>query len=127
MTQPAGWGAAAAKLKKGLEQERCEFRLDVNDFESFRAALDDLFKRYVRKNVSRIVIDRIGPHFDHLRSFERAISVGAQNNEVASLIWRGAQAIIEVYTHSSESAYEQWLNSPISSLRVDFPIISSQL
>lgn len=71
-------------------------RVDANmNFDLFQAALEDLCKQFKRRKVSKL-IERLNSSFRHVRSFTNAITSGAQAHMMASLIWCGAQAVIEV-------------------------------
>jgi hypothetical protein len=90
------WDQSVSKLLKELEKENFEIRLDVKDFQSFQAALDDICKQYSRRDASRLVRDKLTPHLLHVRSFEKAIAACSQNDQTVSVIWGVTQGVIEV-------------------------------
>ena len=90
------WQDCCTKLCRELQNEDCEAALRAGDFESFQASIDHLCKEYTRKNVTKLVREKLSPHFEHVKSFERAIAASAQVHPAATGIWSGSQFVIEV-------------------------------
>ncbi len=90
------WRDCCNKLRRELENEDCKDALSTGDFECFQASIDHLCKEYSRKHVTKLVREKLSPHFEHVKSFERAIAASAQIHPAASAIWSGSQAVIEV-------------------------------
>jgi hypothetical protein len=92
------WRDSCVKLRQQLEEElqgECKKALDTEDFEGFQASVNALCQTYLRKNVSKLVREKLSPHFEHIRSFERAISMSAQLEMAPALFWAGTQAVIQ--------------------------------
>lgn len=94
------WQECCTKLRRELENEDCRDALNTGDFESFQASIDHLCKEYARKNVTKLVREKLSPHFAHVKSFEKAIAASAQIHPATASIWSGSQAVIEVWFDS---------------------------
>jgi len=70
--------------------------LDVKDFDAFQAQLQQLCKIYSRQPLNKLITDYLAPYFDHVKSFEKALTVTFQQDPTASYVWSAALAIIEV-------------------------------
>lgn len=90
------WKSKVNRLKGDLEAAKFKDTLSVNDFDSFQGALQHLFTRYSRYPLAKFVNERLAPYFDHVKSFDKAITVSVQQNACASYVWSASLAIIEV-------------------------------
>ncbi len=79
------WQDCCTKLCRELENEDCEAALRAGDFESFQASIDSLCKEYTRKNVTKLVREKLSPHSS------------AQIHPAATGIWSGSQFVLEVF------------------------------
>lgn len=93
------WKSKVNRLKQDLEAAKFKDTLSVNDFDSFQGALQHLFTTFSRYPLAKFVNERLAPHFDHIKSFDKAITVTVQQNAFASYIWSASLAVIEVRDH----------------------------
>lgn len=96
VSEQEGWKNKVNRLKEDLEAANFKDTLSVTDFDSFNGALQHLFRRYSRYPVAKFVNERLAPHFEHIKSFEKAISISAQQSANCSYVWSASLAIIEV-------------------------------
>lgn len=96
LSRSGTWENSIFKLKDGLVKSKFDVNRDMNNYEAFQKSLEYVLAKYSRKNVVKIVNDRLYPHFDHVRSFEKAVTTAAQGNTVTSLVWSASLAVIEV-------------------------------
>ena len=90
------WRKLVTENKARFEAENGATLVDLPDFVAFESALEIMYAKYSAKPVSTVVREKLAPHFDHIRSFERAISASSQSADAASLIWGGLQMVLEV-------------------------------
>lgn len=93
------WDGVYLRLRHELEGEirAAQIAADFGaDFDSFEASLDSLVRQYASKGIAALVKNKIAPHFDQLKSFEKAVAAVTSNNMTAGFVWAGVQAILEV-------------------------------
>lgn len=90
------WKSKVNRLRKDLEAAKFKHTLNVNDFDSFHGALGHLYTRYSHQPLAKLVNERLAPLFDHVRSFDKAITLSVQQTSIASYVWSASLAIIEV-------------------------------
>lgn len=88
--------ANVSRLRDGIQKASCIGALDVHNLDAFQVRLNQLLKRWSGKTINRLVVEILHPHLEHIRSFEVAISVSAQQCGYAAYIWSALLAIIEV-------------------------------
>ncbi len=96
ISEEESWKFKVERLRKDLEATKFRDTLDVNDFDSFHGALQHLFTRYSNFPLAKFVNENVAPYFDHVKSFNAAISLSIQQNATASYVWSACLAIIEV-------------------------------
>lgn len=88
--------ANVSRLRDGIQKASCIGALDVHNLDAFQVRLNQLLKSWSGKTINRLVVEILHPHLEHIRSFEVAISVSAQQCGYAAYIWSALLAIIEV-------------------------------
>ena len=68
----------------------------VESFEVFEATLDSICTRYTERGIYKLLVDKLYPWFDHIKSFTNAISSSTQVNSYASLCWGALLIVIQV-------------------------------
>lgn len=89
------WLTLFEEKRRFLEAESGNISVKVSDFEQFQTASSSLSKRYAQRALPRLLL-RLYPTLSHITSFTKAISSCAQSNTIATLIWGGLQATLEV-------------------------------
>lgn len=97
------WESVFNRKSAELAKIRIPASTNIHDFTQFEAFLDDLCKRYLAKGVTKLVNEKLAPHFDHMRSFTNAVSSATQGSAYAALAWAGLQTALEVRFHRSPS------------------------
>ncbi|KAK3320223.1 hypothetical protein B0T19DRAFT_468446 [Cercophora scortea] len=97
------WTQLSPLLEERLSSERSSTIItDVSDFESFQAALHHMCQKYSRRNAARLIHNKLGPHFDHIKSFDKALSTLSQSQPSALLLWGGTQIVLELCCRFSD-------------------------
>lgn len=96
-TERHEWKCKINSLKENLENARFKETLQYKDFDQFHGALQAMYITYSQYPLAKLVTKYLEPHFDHVRSFEKAISVSMQQLDIASYIWSASLAVIEVF------------------------------
>jgi hypothetical protein len=109
------WGSILNKKKERLQAEKSLKFVDIADFATFEATLARMYDDYANKKIAKFVNEKLSPHFEHIRSFERAIAASTQCSMYSTLIWGGLQMVIEVF--SIAPTYEVALTSLLCTCR----------
>ncbi|KAK1750427.1 hypothetical protein QBC47DRAFT_394042 [Echria macrotheca] len=102
--------AKVEQFRKGLLKADFGSTLDVRDFETFQAHLQQLYKTYSHKSLNKLVTRYLAPCFEHVKSFEKALALAFQQDATASFVWSAALAIIECtcrHTEVINNTFEQ--------------------
>lgn len=78
-----------------------EILAHVESFEVFEASLESICTRYTQRGVSELLMNKLYPWFDHIRSFTGAISASTQANGYVSILWGALLIVIQVSTPTS--------------------------
>ncbi|KAI1845653.1 hypothetical protein JX266_008264 [Neoarthrinium moseri] len=94
-TEVDGWRAKVKKLREDLEAAGFKETLQLDDFDHFQGALHSLLHEYSQHGIAKLVAEHVEPHFDHIKSFERAIASAVQQLDSASYVWSASLAVME--------------------------------
>ncbi|KAK5657512.1 hypothetical protein OQA88_3084 [Cercophora sp. LCS_1] len=94
--------AKVDRLRRELQKTDFGSALSVSDFDGFQARLQQLCRDYSRQSLNKLITEHLAPHFDHVRSFEKALAISFQQDATASFVWSAVLAVIECTCRHAE-------------------------
>jgi len=90
------WVDVVERRKADFLKLKVSIDLHVDSMERFRAAMDDLSRRYSSKTGTRFFLTKVAPYMEHIQSFSTALNSISQGLPFGSLVWGGLQVVLEV-------------------------------
>ena len=86
-----------------------ENAFQMDNFDELEALLERTCNQYAQRKMSKLLIEKLYPLFDHIKSFTDSITASTQSNGYASLCWGALLAVIKVSYFWIEHATHQKL------------------
>jgi hypothetical protein len=97
------WPTIHTKLRDRLSGEAKSAQVVAklpNDYNAFKASRNQLHTKHAER--ASLIHDKITPCFEHIISFERAITSAVSDDTALNTLWAGLYRIFEVYSVTAD-------------------------